>query len=235
MSDRFSAAIAGENARGFVAVIPDIKRVSPKAGDLLQGRDPVESARCLEGLGAPALSVVTESERFGGGPGLLRAVTRAVNAPVLRKDFIKNADMIEETAELGASAVLLICSIVDEKTLAALYEKSLELGLEPLVETHTAEEMRLAARLGARLIGVNNREITTLELDDGGPEKTAELAPGMPAGALLISESGILSPEDARLAASAGANAILIGTALWRAGDIGAAYRSFRVARSEIS
>ena len=118
---RFSSAIASENARGFVAVIPDIKCVSPKEGDLLRGRDPVDTAKYLVSCGAPLLSVVTEPNRFGGSPELLRAIANSVDAPVLRKDFITDESRLLETAELGAAAVLLICAVSDEKTLGVLY------------------------------------------------------------------------------------------------------------------
>ena len=229
---RFSSAVIKENRRGFIAVIPDVKCVSPKEGDLLQGRDPVEAARRLVRCGAPVLSVVTERERFGGSPELLRAVVKATGAPVLRKDFVTNADMLKETLELGAAAVLLICAVMDEETLGALFEKSLELGLEPFVEVCAAREMQWANRLNARLVGVNNRNIATLEMDDGDPSRTASLADGVPEGAILVSESGILSPEDARMAAAHGANAVLVGTALWQAGDMGEMYRSLRVRRA---
>jgi len=226
---RFSAAIASENKRGLAAVIPDVKCISPKEGDLLRGRDPVETAKQLVGFGAPVLSVVTERERFGGSSELLRAVTQAVDVPVLRKDFITSGDMLKESAELGASAILLICAIIDEKNLPALYEQAIRLGLEPFVEACTAKELTLAGKLGARLIGINNRDIVTLEKDGGGPSRTATLASGAPDDALLVSESGILSPKDARLAVSAGANAVLVGTALWQALDMGAMYRSLQV------
>jgi len=231
LSGRFSSAVVAENGRGYVAVIPDIKRVSPKEGDLLRGRDPVDTAKYLVRCGAPVLSVVTERERFGGGPELLRAVVNAAGVPVLRKDFITNEEMLEETAQLGAAAVLLICAVTDEKNLGTLFEKAIKLGLEPLVEVHTALEMETANKLGAGLIGVNNRDITNFELDDGGPSRTAMLAGKAPVGSLLISESGITSPEDARLAASAGANALLVGTALWQARDMVEMYRSLRVER----
>ena len=233
-SGRFSSAIALENTRGFAAVIPDIKCVSPKEGDLLRGRDPVDVAKYLARCGASVLSVVTERERFGGSPQLLQTITQAVDVPVLRKDFVTTESMLEETVELGAAAVLLICATTNEKTLRMLYEKAVELGLEPLVEVHTAQELTFAAALGARLIGVNNRNIMTLEQDDGGPDRTARLACGAPANALLISESGILSSADAKLAASAGANAVLVGTALWQAHDMGAMYQSLRVERSGV-
>lgn len=238
----FSSAIAAENARGFTAVIPDIKCVSPKEGDLLRGRDPVETAKYLVQSGAPLLSVVTERENFGGSPGLLRSIAQAVDVPVLRKDFITNTDMLEETAGLGAAAVLLIYASAGEANIKLFYEKSIDLGLEPFVEVHTAKEMEFARKLGARLIGINNRDILTLERDSGGPGRTAALmaeargegadpGSGPLAETLFISESGIMSPEDAAFAAASGANAILVGTALWQAGDMGAMYQALRVER----
>jgi len=231
MTGRFAAAIAAENARGRVAVIPDIKCISPKEGDLLRGRDPAAAAKRLVDAGAPLLSVVTERQRFGGSAELLAAIGRAVAVPVLRKDFITRPEQLVETAELGAAAVLLICAITDEENLRSLYDKALALGLEPFVEVHTAQEMALAKRLGARLVGINNRDIVTLEKDDGGPGRTARLAAGAPAGALLVSESGILSAADASLAAAAGADAVLVGTALWQADDMAAMYQTLRVER----
>lgn len=232
LSGRFSSAIALENAYGFAAVIPDVKCVSPKEGDLLAGRDPVKTAKYLASRGAPVLSVVTERERFGGSPELLRSIVQAVDVPVLRKDFVTSVGMLKDTVALGAAAVLLICAALGENTLTMLYEEAVKLGLEPLVEVHTEGEMAFAKTLGASLIGVNNRDIMTLEKDDGGPDRTARLLSGAPADALLISESGILSPKDARLAAAAGAHAVLVGTALWRAVDMGAMYQSLRVERS---
>lgn len=234
-SGRFSSAIVAENERGFAAVIPDIKCVSPKEGDLLRGRDPVETAKHLVCGGAPVLSVVTERNSFGGSTELLRAVVRAVDVPVLRKDFITSEAQLVETAELGAAAVLLICATTTENTLKMLYEKAMELGLEPLVEVSNVEEMVFADVLGAELIGINNRDIMTLERDEGGARRTVALASVIPTGTLLISESGILSPADAKLAVSAGANAVLVGTALWLADDMAAMYRSLRIERSGFS
>jgi indole-3-glycerol phosphate synthase len=225
----FSNAIKAENGCGFTAVIPDIKCVSPKEGDLLRGRDPVETAAALVSYGAAVLSVVTEGKHFGGSMDLLRAVAKKTGVPVLRKDFITNEKDLHETVECGASAVLLICSMLDGEQLGMLYREALRLGLEPLVETHNEAELELAKRLGARLVGINNKNITTLEKDEGGPARTAALAGMAPKETLLISESGIHSPDDARLAASAGANALLVGTALWQAADMEAAYKSLRV------
>ncbi|MCL2281612.1 MAG: indole-3-glycerol-phosphate synthase [Dehalococcoidia bacterium] len=227
----FSKAIASENAMGFAAVIPDIKCFSPEKGELLHGRDPVEMARCFVSYGAPVLSVVTEKEHFGGSQELLHAITNAVTVPVLRKDFITSESMLKDTVTLGASAVLLICAITDNKTLAALYNKALERGLEPLVEVHTEQEMEFAIKLKACLIGVNNRDIRRLERDNGRSDQTVALAANVPNGTLLISESGILSPSDAKLAVSAGADAILVGTALWQADDVETVYHSLRVER----
>jgi len=226
----FSSAVISENKRGFIAVIPDIKCVSPKTGDLLKGRNPVETAKELVGYcGAPVLSVVTESEKFGGSKQLLIDIARSTVVPVLRKDFITNLDQISETADLGAAAVLLICAVTDEKNLCMLYEKSIKAGLEPFVEAHNAEELKLAKKLGAKLIGINNRNIVTLELDDGGPSRTAALASGIGSDVVLVSESGIVSPDDAKTAAAAGANAVLVGTALWQAQNMGEMYKSLRI------
>ena len=228
---KFSQAILSENARGFAAVIPDIKCISPKEGDLLRGRDPVNTARHLTECGAPVLSVVTEREKFGGSLGLLRAVAE-IGVPVLRKDFIMEEAQLHETLEMGAAAVLLICATTEPMVLIQLYERALELGLEPLVEVCTAEEMRFACGLGAGLIGINNRNIATLEMDSGGPSRTAELAAMAPKDAVLISESGIMTPQDAMQAVTAGANAVLVGTALWQADDMEEAYRGLLCALS---
>jgi len=227
----FAAAIAAASASGRVAVIPDIKCVSPQAGELAGGRDPVEMARRFVDCGAPVLSVVTEHENFGGSLELLQEVATATQIPILRKDFITSPRMLEETLAYGASAVLLICATTDETTLRMLYREALALGLEPLVEAHNAHELAFAQDLGARLIGINNRDITVLERDEGDSDLTAALAPQVTADCLLISESGIRSAADARRAARAGAHAILVGTALWQADDLEALCQSLRVER----
>ncbi|MCL1793199.1 MAG: indole-3-glycerol-phosphate synthase [Oscillospiraceae bacterium] len=227
---RFSSAIISENKRGFAAVIPDIKCFSPKEGDLLQGRDPVETAKYLVGcFGATLLSVVTEKDHFGGCNQLLFDIAENTGVPVLRKDFITKEYQVSETKDLGASAILLICAITDKKNLRMLYDKSMQINLEPFVEVCTAEEMELAKELGAKLIGINNKNIMTYEKDGGGPERTALLASNVPAGALLVSESGILSVDDAEKAAISGVNAVLVGTALWKAKNMGDTYKSLCV------
>ena len=208
-------------------MIPDIKCRSPKEGDLLQGRDPVEAAAVLAKAGAPVLSVVTESVHFGGSLRLLEDVVRETGLPVLRKDFIKEKADLYQTKEAGASAILLICSMLEENTLKELYRGALQIGLEPLVEAHNGEELLMAERLGARLIGINNRNILALEKDGGTVASTQQLSAHKPPGSFLISESGILKEGDVQLARLAGADAVLVGTALWQAPDMAAAYQSF--------
>ena len=215
----FLEALRARAAQGFVPVIPDFKMVSPAEGPLFTGRDPVLAARAMAAAGAPVLSVVTEKEHFGGSPALLGEIAAAAGVPVLRKDFIQSVEDVEETAALGASAVLLICASMSETLLRRCFTAALDLGLEPLAEAHTAAELRLAASLGGPLLGINNRDILALEKDGGPVERTAELAALKPPGAFLISESGLGSPEDVRAALLSGADGVLVGTAIWRAGD----------------
>ncbi|MCL2316722.1 MAG: indole-3-glycerol-phosphate synthase [Actinomycetia bacterium] len=229
MSGPFSAALRGENAQGFLGVIPDLKCASPKEGDLLVGRDPVAFAAEMVAGGARVLSVVTAPGDFGGSEALLADVVAATGVPVLRKDFITTPVQVEAAAALGASAVLLICSLMDERTLTRLAEVAAGAGLEALVEAHTADELAWARRLGADLVGINNRDITAGETDDGGVERTSALAGLVPGGTLLVSESGIATRSDAESAALAGADAVLVGTALWRADDPVAALAGLRV------
>jgi len=231
MTGGFAAAIEQENAGGFVGVIPDIKPTSPKEGDLLQGRDPVAVAASLVKAGSVVLSVVTESQRFGGSPDLLATIAQTVNVPILRKDFLTSTDDIEATAQLGASAVLLMCAVLEPARLTRLYNLAVNLGLEPLVEVHTAAELAFADSLGAKLIGVNNRDILALETDDGGPSLTVQLLSGVSPGTLVISESGITSQADVVRLAQAGVQAVLVGTALWQADDMNQMLASLRVAR----
>jgi len=228
--NRFSDAIIAENSSGYAAVIPDIKCISPKTGDLLRGRNPVDVAKELVKYGAKAMSVVTESKNFGGSPGLLRDIVKHTGIPVLRKDFVEDEAIIKETAALGASAILLICATIgSEERVKFFYEKSLEYGVEPFVEVCNGEEMAWANRLGAKLIGINNRNIVTLELDNGDAGRTAGLASEVNEGAVLVSESGILNRSDAELAVKSGANAVLVGTALWDADDMRAMFQSLKV------
>ncbi|MDR3203101.1 MAG: hypothetical protein LBT54_08250 [Bifidobacteriaceae bacterium] len=231
MNRPFRDALTARAAAGFAPVIPDVKLRSPKEGDLLAGRDPVEQAVRLAAAGAPVLSVVTEAEHFGGSPELLRDIAAAAGIPTLAKDFVVDAAGLESAARAGAAAVLLICATAGLETVARLADQAIALGLEPLVEAHTAAELAWAADLtranpDARLVGINNRDIAGLEKDAGTVGRTAALAGGAPLapGALLISESGIASRRDVAAALAAGAHAVLVGTAIWRAPDPAAFY-----------
>lgn len=215
----FTEALHDCAQAGYVPVIPDFKVISPAEGPLFAGRDIIESAIRMEQAGAPALSVVTEGKEFGGSVELLREIAGAVTLPILRKDFIKNRADVEETVRMGASAILLICACMSEEQLRELYHASLELGIDPLVEAHSEAELRLAASLGAKLVGINNRDILALERDGGTVDTTARLSVAKPKGAFLISESGIQTPEDVRNALRSGADAVLVGTAIWKAED----------------
>ena len=195
-------------------LIIDFKPVSPKDGDLFKERNPVATAVRLEKAGVLGLSVVTENKQFGGSLDLLRSIVRAVSLPVLRKDFIKTEDDLYETLDCGAKGVLLICATCEN--IGSLHDKALSIGLKPVVEVHTEAEMSLAKSVGAKIIGINNKDITVLERDDGDVNLTLRLIGQAPKDAFIISESGIYSPSDAERALGAGANAVLVGTAFWQ-------------------
>jgi len=218
-SKKFSTALWNQYQSPKVPVIPDIKSRSPQEGDLLQGRDPVELAKDLAAAGAPVLSVVTEPEYFGGSPELLRRIALATSLPVLRKDFIHSRAQLQESVELGADAALLIASMLEKKQLWKLIEDAFSLGLEPLVETHEAAEIFSVNELNLTMIGINNRNIVRLEMDDGSVSTTEELVSLVRPEVLVISESSISSSADVQRAMAAGARAVLVGTAILRAKD----------------
>lgn len=198
-------------------VIPDIKCFSPKEGDLMKGRNPVEYAKLLVEAGAPVLSVVTEEKQFHGSLDMLKNISKAVDVPILRKDFIHTKEDLIETKEAGASAILLMCNCLERDELIFLYEQSLEIGLDPFVETHVKEDFELVNHLGAKLVGINNRDITVLERDDGDVSNTIALANLAPKDAFLVTESSIKNPAEVRAAIAAGADAALVGTAILNA------------------
>jgi len=222
----FSRALWAQYRCGKLPVIPDIKLKSPQEGGLLRGRDPVEIAQTLAAAGAPVLSVVTEPEHFGGSPDLLQRIVQAVSLPVLRKDFINCPEQLRESAEIGAKAVLLIASMLEKAQLCRLVEEALRLGLEPLVETHNEAEIFLANQLDLTMIGINNRSIAELEMDEGNVATTERLAGLTGPGMLVISESSISSPADVERARAAGAHAVLVGTAILKASEPAEMYRS---------
>jgi indole-3-glycerol phosphate synthase len=227
MNTKISASIKKRKQAGFIPVIPDVKCTTPKEGDLLRGRDPVEVAKLLAEAGAPALSVVTEPKNFGGSIELLERIAALTKLPTLRKDFIACVDDLKITKDCGAAAILLICATQSFSSLMKLYEEALKIGLEPLVEAHTKEELILARKIGAKLVGINNRNILELERDAGTVSATELLAKYKPNDAILISESSLQTPAEARAAVRAGADAVLIGTAIWQAENMRECYLAF--------
>lgn len=198
------------------AVIAEVKRASPSKGALADIADPAGLARQYADGGAAAVSVLTEGRRFGGSLADLRAVRAAVEVPVLRKDFIVSSYQLWEAREAGADIVLLIVAALEQPALVSLVERAESLGLTALVEVHDAEEVHRACDAGAGIIGVNARDLTTLEVDD---TTFARIAPTIPDGVLRVAESGIRSAADVIRCAQLGADAVLVGEALVTGAD----------------
>lgn len=194
-----------------VKIIAEVKRASPSRGALADIPDPALQAFLYEQGGASAISVLTEERRFGGSLADLEAVTARVSLPVLRKDFIATPYQVLEARAAGADLALLIVAGLSLSTLHELHALILELGMTPLVETHSAEELEVAIDLGASLIGVNARNLKTLELDR---DLFARLADRIPDTAIRVAESAVLAPDDVRRYREAGADVVLIGEAL---------------------
>lgn len=199
------------------AVIAELKVYSPKYGDLLKGRDPFEILRAYERAGAVGISYITEPRYFHGSFEFLKRLCKETELPVLRKDFITTKAEIERTAEAGASAVLLIARLLGEN-LGEFVDYAKEHGLDSLVEVHSREELSLALETSTTMVGINNRDIRKLELDDGNVSLTEELAPLIPRKYVRVSESGIASVDDLKRALRH-ADAALIGTSLMKASD----------------
>jgi indole-3-glycerol phosphate synthase len=194
-----------------ISVIAEVKRASPSAGTLAPIVDPAELARSYAAGGAAAISVLTESRRFGGSLSDLAAVRSAVDVPVLRKDFVVSSYQLWEARAVGADLVLLMASVLDQQALVCLVERAESIGLTPLVEAHTAVEVERSLLAGARLLGINNRNLHTLQVDLA---TFASLAPMIPNGVVRVAESGIRGPHDVFELAQAGADAVLVGTSL---------------------
>ena len=199
-----------------LAVIAEVKRRSPSRGSLADDLDPGEQAAAYARGGAAAISVLTEPEFFAGSLADLAAVRAAVTIPVLRKDFIVDAAQIWESRAAGADAVLLIVAALTDAELNAFLAVAADAGLEALVEVHDAAEAQRAVAAGARIVGVNNRDLATFTVDLATAETLAELISGVP---VRVAESGIFGPADARRMAEAGYQAVLVGEALVRASD----------------
>ncbi|MCO8267409.1 indole-3-glycerol phosphate synthase [Haloferax sp. AB510] len=202
----FPEAVAETEAAGRVPVIAEVKPTSPTTEGVRED-DPVELAREMVAGGATALSVLTEPEHFGGSAESLRRIREAVDVPVLRKDFIMNEAQLDV---VESDLVLLIARFVGEG-LPDLVEAARDRGFQPLVEVHTREELTAALAAGADIVGINNRDLGKLEVDLGTFEA---LAPEAPEDVLLVAESGVKSVEDAQRMREAGADALLVGTAI---------------------
>ncbi len=194
-----------------VAVIAEVKRASPSKGALAAIADPAALAADYEAGGARVISVLTEKRRFGGSIEDLAAVRDAVDVPVLRKDFIVSSYQLWEARAHGADLVLLIVAALEQNALVSLVERAVSIGLVPLVEVHTQEELDRALDAGAAIIGINARNLRTLEVDRA---VFGRLAPRVPGGVIKVAESGVRGPHDLLAYAAAGADAVLVGESL---------------------
>ncbi len=197
------------------AIIAELKRASPSKGDILPGLDPAQIAATYASNGAAAISVLTDAH-FKGSLDDLRVVRAAVDLPLLRKDFIFDAYQIHEARAAGADCVLLILAMLAERHAHDLANLAAELGMATLVEVHDRPQLECAQRIGAQLIGINNRDLHTFKTDIA---VTEQLMAGYRGDALIVSESGIETPADIRRLYAAGARAFLIGESLLRGGD----------------
>jgi indole-3-glycerol phosphate synthase len=201
------AAFAGPE----VSVIAEVKRASPSKGALAAIADPASLAVDYEAGGAAIISVLTEQRKFGGSVADLAAVREAVAVPVLRKDFIVSSYQLWEARAYGADLALLIVAALEQNALVSLVERAASIGLVALVEVHTAEELERAIDAGASVLGINARNLATLEVDR---TVFARLAPRVPAGVVKVAESGVRGPHDLLAYAAAGADAVLVGESL---------------------
>ena len=232
---RFRAALAsrptyvGNALQGVPRIIAECKRRSPSRGVLRPAYDPASIARGYESAGAAAISVLTEPTFFDGALEHLQAVRDAVRIPVLRKDFVVSEYQIHEARANGADAILLIVAALDAATLQTLHGRATSLGLDVLVEVHNADELSTAVDAGAQIIGVNNRNLRTLEVDVRASETIAAL---IPRDVVRVSESGLKSVDDLRRLASCGYDAFLIGERFMTKPDPGTELRNLLEAAS---
>lgn len=221
----FAAALHAGDRPGIVA---EIKRRSPVKGDLRADLDAVEMARAYQAGGATCLSVLTDRDFFGGSADDLRAVRAATTLPVLRKDFTISAADVCDARIMGADAVLLIVAALDDVELRDFRVLAAQVGLDALVEVHDESELERALAVGADLVGVNQRDLATFQVDRG---RAARLSGGTPPGVTLVAESGIRNGAEVAALRAAGFHAVLVGETLVVADDPMAAVKSLREAR----
>jgi len=217
----FMAALKNPRS-GDIGLIAEVKKASPSMGVICKNFDPVRIAREYEAAGASCLSVLTDEKFFQGSLDYLRQIRAAVKLPLLRKDFIIDERQILEAIEWGADAILLIVAILTDAQLAKFHSLAVEAGLAVLVEVHDEEELERAQKISPALIGVNNRNLKTFQVDLA---TTENLAKKIGTGKILVAESGIHSRADVKRLKKCGAGAILVGESLVKQGDIGAKVR----------
>lgn len=214
----FYAALQAKVAAGEPAVIAEIKKASPSKGVIREDFHPADVAQSYEKGGAAALSVLTDVDFFQGADSYLKEAKAACALPVLRKDFTVDEYQVWEARAIGADAVLLIVAALSDELMQQLYQAAKEAGLDVLVEVHTAEEMQRALALGAPLLGINNRDLHTFEVS---LNTTLGLLPSVPKERFLVTESGILAPEDVALMREHQVHGFLVGEAFMRAPEPG--------------
>ncbi|MEO1815430.1 MAG: indole-3-glycerol phosphate synthase TrpC [Acetobacterium sp.] len=212
----FEQALARKQTAGEIAFICEVKKASPSKGVIAADFPYLEIARDYQAAGADAISVLTEPDFFQGSNDYLTEIKAQVSIPVLRKDFIIDAIQIYEASRIGADAILLICSILDTETIREYIEIADTLGLSALVEAHDEAEVKQALAAGARVVGINNRNLKTFEVDLNNSIRLRQL---VPPEILFVSESGIRTAEDIAKLRENGTNAVLIGETLMRSGD----------------
>ena len=223
----FRAALVERSEAGELAVIAEVKRRSPSKGDLHPELDPAVVAGGYQAGGAACLSVLTDATWFGGSPADLAAAREAVSLPVLRKDFTVSERDVYDTRVMGADAVLLIAAALSADELHRFHALAIDLGLDALVEVHDEAELAKALAVGATLVGVNQRDLVTFEVDT---DRAVRVAAAIPPGLVKVAESGISGPGDASRLRQAGYEAVLVGESLVTSDDAASAVSALRSA-----